>query len=139
MIMDGHFGLVAFCVANGWNVLGMVVFIYRMPFGSDFIRTDYDATSSVLSELHWWDIGCIVFNLLTLLVCSNQRDGNSAIFHSASPGTGPSKVRRQQQPAVDATRLSLVLYLSFLHSSQPVPPVLHLYIRDAGTKASPRC
>lgn len=26
MIMEGHFGLVAFCVANGWNVLAMVVF-----------------------------------------------------------------------------------------------------------------
>lgn len=45
--MDGHFGLVAFCVANRWNVLGMVIFIYRMPFGSHDIRTDYDATSSV--------------------------------------------------------------------------------------------
>lgn len=54
MIMDRHFGLMAFYVANGWNVLGMVIFIYRMPFGSDDIRTDYDATSSVLSELHWW-------------------------------------------------------------------------------------
>lgn len=77
------------------------------------------------------DIGCIVFNLfVVLLVFSNQRDSNnsSAIFNSASPGTGPSKVRRQHQPAVGHDA-SVFRPFSFLSSLLPAnssgPPLYH--------------
>lgn len=82
------------------------------------------------------DIGCIVFNLFViLLVFSNQRDGNnsSAIFHSASPGPGPSKVRRQQQ-AGSRHDASVFRPSSFLSSLLPAnssgPPLYHKRCRD---------
>lgn len=83
------------------------------------------------------DIGCIVFNLfVVLLVFSNQRDSNnsSAISTRHPPAPARAKSGANTSRQSDTTRLSFVLFLSFLSSFLPAnssgPPLYHKRCQD---------